>query len=93
MKNFVSYTVILLIFISSCASRQDVAYFQDEPVTASTKSLNSNFEIRFKTDDLLTIDVSALDPDVARPFNLPAVSYSSSVVLAQGTLKMQTYLS
>lgn len=87
-----SLWLCLIIFISSCASRQEVVYFQDEPITEATKSLNSDFEIRFKTDDLLTIDVSALDPEVARPFNLPAVSYNSSVVLAQGTLKMQTYL-
>jgi polysaccharide export outer membrane protein len=41
---------------------------------------------------LLTIDVAALDPDAVRPFNLPAVNYSESVISAQGTLKMQTYL-
>ena len=41
---------------------------------------------------MLTIDVAALDPDAVRPFNLPAVNYSESVISAQGTLKMQTYL-
>lgn len=74
-------------------TRQDIVYFQDEPVTAATESLNSNYEIKYQSDDLLTIDVSALDPEVARPFNLPAVSYNtSSVIAAQGNLKMQTYL-
>ncbi len=86
-------SLFLIVIVCSCASRQEIAYFQDEPLSDAVEGLKSNFEIRFKTDDLLTIDVSALDPDVARPFNLPAVSYNiSSVISAQGTLKMQTYL-
>ncbi|MGJ5643155.1 polysaccharide biosynthesis/export family protein [Formosa sp. S-31] len=84
--------IILILILSSCsASREHLVYFQDEPASDTTE-LN-NFEIKFKTDDLLTIDVSALDPEAARPFNLPAVSYNaSSILAAQGTLKMQTYL-
>ncbi len=81
-----------IIILSSCASRQDLVYFQDEPLTDAYSDMNSDFQIRFKPDDLLTIDVSALEPEAAKPFNLPAVSYNSSVISAQGTLKMQTYL-
>ena len=85
--------IICVVVLSSCASRQEIVYFQDEPVTEEIKSLNQNFEIRFKPDDLLTIDVSASDPEVAAPFNLPAVSYNTrSIIQANGTLKMQTYL-
>lgn len=84
--------LLILVVLSSCASRQDIAYFQDEPIQNGIENLNTNFEIRFKPDDLLTIDVSALEPDAARPFNLPAVSYNASVINAQGNLKMQTYL-
>lgn len=95
MKNQILNKLLLLlsvIVLSSCASRQELVYFQDEPLVNAQENLNSNFELRFKTDDLLTIDVSALDPEVARPFNLPAVSYNASVIDAQGRLKMQTYL-
>ncbi|MBT8266608.1 MAG: polysaccharide biosynthesis/export family protein [Bacteroidia bacterium] len=97
MKTFLKQfknTILLLsvIGVSSCASQKDIAYFQDEPLSNAVEGLPSNFEIRFKTDDLLTIDVSAIDPDVARPFNLPAVSYNANVISAQGNLKMQTYL-
>ena len=85
--------MIAVTMLSSCVSRQELVYFQDEPVTQdSENNINSNFEIRFKSDDLLTIDVSALEPDAARPFNLPAVSYNTSVINANGNLKMQTYL-
>ena len=91
-KSNIVIPILALIFISSCASREEIAYFQDEPIQNGIENLNANFEIRFKPDDLLTIDVSALDPEVAKPFNLPAVSYNASVINAQGNLKMQTYL-
>ncbi|MBP1841712.1 polysaccharide biosynthesis/export family protein [Formosa algae] len=83
---------IMALMLASCgAKRESIVYFQDEQATIQTEL--SEFEIRFKPDDLLTIDVSAIDPEAARPFNLPAVSYNTnSVDLAQGTLKMQTYL-
>ncbi len=86
------YIIILLVILSSCASRKDLVYFQDEPLSESELSSN-NYELTYKSDDLLTIDVSGLDPEATKPFNLPAVSYDvSSVINAQGRLKMQTYL-
>lgn len=85
------FVLLIVITLSSCASRQEVAYFQDEPLPAD-EFKNPNFEIVYKPDDLLTIDVSALDPEAARPFNLPAVTYNSNLLYAQGNLKMQTYL-
>jgi polysaccharide biosynthesis/export protein len=83
------FTIVLL---SSCASRQNIAYFQDEPLSAVVENSNSNFELHYKADDLLTINVSALDPKVARPFNLEATYTTQSVIDGQGTLKQQTYL-
>ena len=53
-------------------------------------SLNS--DLIYKPNDLLTINVSGLDPDAVKPFNLPVVAYSNSVISAEGNLKMQTYL-
>ena len=85
---------IIALILSSCgsANRENIVYFQDEQQIKGHSEM-SEFEIKFKPDDLLTIDVSAIDPEAARPFNLPAVSYNvTSVDLAQGTLKMQTYL-
>jgi len=101
MKKIMTYlskkiTVLVLIvtIFSSCASRQEMAYFQDKFITPENQIENMNtYELKYKPDDMLTIDVHALDPDAVRPFNLPAVSYNSSSVLsAQGNLKMQTYL-
>ncbi|MGV6831717.1 MAG: polysaccharide biosynthesis/export family protein [bacterium] len=56
------------------------------------EDLTSNFEIRFKTDDLLTIAVSSVEPAAAMPFNLPAIGTNATVDAAQGPLRIQTYL-
>jgi len=80
----------MIMLLGSCASKKNIIYFQDEPI--STIAKKQDFVLRFKTNDLLTIKVSALDPAVARPFNLEAVSTNTSVIDAQGSLKMQTYL-
>lgn len=84
--------VLVLVLLSSCASRQDIVYFQDEPISEGVANQNSNFELRYKTDDLLTIIVSSDDPVLAQPFNLQVASTTTSVIDAQGSLKMQTYL-
>ncbi|MFB9052823.1 polysaccharide biosynthesis/export family protein [Formosa undariae] len=84
--------LICSLALASCGgSRESIVYFQDEMANGSSKI--ADFELKFKPDDLLTIDVSGLDPEAAKPFNLPAVSYNAtSVISAQGNLKMQTYL-
>ncbi|WP_347925809.1 polysaccharide biosynthesis/export family protein [Pontimicrobium sp. SW4] len=84
--------LLALVTLSSCGSRQDIIYFQDEPLSEAIENQNSNFELRFKADDLLVINVSADDPKTVAPFNLNVVSTNNSVIDAQGTLKMQTYL-
>ena len=68
---YVRLVVILLgiIFITSCASRKDVVYFQD---TGNFETLvNTNeFVSKFKVDDLVSIHVSSLNPEASIPFNL-----------------------
>lgn len=92
LKHLAKHSLLFIVIIlSSCASRQDLVYFQDEPLPSAVFE-NPNFEIHYKTDDLITIDISALDPEAAKPFNLPVVTYSDNIMLAQGNLKMQTYL-
>lgn len=85
------FSLLTLLLLASCGSSKDIVYFQDEPLkNANIES--SFFELTYKIGDLLSIDVSGFDPETVRPFNLPAVSYSNSVISAQGSLKMQTYL-
>lgn len=68
---FNSYFFVLLgaIIMSSCASRKDVVYFQD--VSNFETQVNTNtFVSKFKVDDLVSINVSSLNPEASTPFNL-----------------------
>ena len=94
-KNIIKfYNIVMLLAIislTSCVSSKEIIYFQDEKIEKNDQvSLNS--DLIYKPNDLLTINVSGLDPDAVKPFNLPVVAYSNSVISAEGNLKMQTYL-
>ena len=58
-----------IAFITSCASRKDVVYFQD---TGNFETIvnNNDFVSKFKVDDLVSIFVSSLNPEASAPFNL-----------------------
>ena len=64
-----SLILVLNFVLFSCASRQDVVYFQNtgnfETLIDANKSVT-----KFKVDDLVSIYVSSLDPQASEPFNL-----------------------
>lgn len=68
-KYSISSLVIAIAFLTSCASRKDVVYFQD---TGNFETLvnNNDFVSKFKVDDLVSIHVSSLNPEASAPFNL-----------------------
>jgi len=83
---------IALFILSSCASRKNLVYFQDEPLEAGVL-VSEPEQLIYKPDDILTINVSALDPETVRPFNLPVVSNNAGLGLnAQANLQVQSYL-
>jgi polysaccharide export outer membrane protein len=85
-------SILVLILSTSCASRKDLVYFQDELVEDNQMASEPK-QLIYKTDDILTINVSALDPDTVKPFNLPVVSNNSNnLIAAQGNIQIQTYL-
>ncbi|MEM7485798.1 MAG: polysaccharide biosynthesis/export family protein [Bacteroidota bacterium] len=63
------FLIVFVIFLSSCASRQDVVYFQDAG-TFETLISDNAFSPKFKVDDLISIHVSTLNPEASAPFNL-----------------------
>ncbi len=87
-------SLLSILLITSCASRQDLVYFQDEAITSAIENQNSNFGLTYQTNDLLTINVSlsATNQDATKPYNLPLISSGSLDNGAQGNLAMQTYL-
>lgn len=77
--------------LTSCGSTKDIVYFQDEPLSNAILKANET-ELTYKTGDILTINVSALDPDAVRPFNLPIATYGSLDNGNEDNSRMQSYL-
>jgi polysaccharide export outer membrane protein len=90
VKKTIPFLFILLLF--SCASRKDSVYYQNIDTLSSDKS--NSYEIKIQPDDLLTIIVSADDPETAIPFNLSAVSIPSTynMMATRGQETLQAYL-
>ncbi len=67
--------VLCTLFLFSCGTKQDIVYFQGVDAIGSSKSI-IQFNPTIKSDDMLTIVVSALDQDLVRPFNLPTITFT-----------------
>ncbi len=73
----ISLRNVLFIFLSigllySCASKKDLVYLQGIENQKSYEA-SLKYEIKLQPDDLLSIVVSAENPEVTTPFNLPQV--------------------
>jgi len=84
-KYLLFFSISMLI---SCGSKRDIVYFQDVDSVGTSKSIN-NYISTIQPDDMLTIVVSALDQDAARPFNLTSVTYDG---FGTGRATQQNYL-
>lgn len=62
-------TAGLFLFLTSCVSSKKMVYFQNSGEKIS-KEILQNYEPTIEPDDLLTINVSAIDAEAALPFNL-----------------------
>ncbi|MAN58610.1 MAG: sugar transporter [Flavobacteriaceae bacterium] len=69
--------LLLCLLVGSCVSRKEIAYFQGmEALAAAQTAGEAPLEIR--PNDLLSITVSAFNPEAARPFNLVIESRPST---------------
>ena len=64
--------LIILGLFSGCVSSKKINYFQVTEAVKLNETL-TNYEPKIQFGDLLNINVSSLDPDVALPFNLTEV--------------------
>ena len=91
MTNIKPIALVLSLFfvLISCGSREDIVYFQNVDQVVASRSIK-NYNAIIKPDDQLTINVSALDMDLVRPFNL----VNGSFIDASGDINrvQQTYL-
>ena len=89
---FSIFAVAVLLFSTSCNSYKQVPYFQniDSISLAASQGL---YDARIMPKDLLTITVSTLDPNAARPFNLiVSNTFAANNSLTTGQGSLQTYL-
>lgn len=82
--------VFILLAITSCVSKKEIIYFQNDEANQSL--INNNYKIIFKPNDLVQITVSAIDIDAVKPFNLPAVTYTTTTNSVAGPPQQQSYL-
>ena len=78
------------IFVFSCASKDDVVYFNGVSSADNSIGLDS-YSPTYHIDDELVIIVNALDAEAARPFNKTSVSVSTDMLDARGRERVQTY--
>jgi polysaccharide export outer membrane protein len=85
IKNIITVSIFLFLLLSSCASRKDIVYFNKTNSISDTlnKVANKNYEPKFKSDDLLSITVTASDFEAAVPFNLIAPPINSLSVTSE----------
>ncbi len=63
------FFAILIILLSSCSTKKDLAYFDDIKDIKSGKLLSSDYQIKIEPNDELTIWVSSLVPEASIQFN------------------------
>lgn len=92
--NKLNIAILIILFFNSCATRKNLVYFQDEPLEkASMGTFSEPKQLIYKADDILSINVSALDPETVKPFNLPVVSNNTLDVMSpNGAIQNQSYL-
>ena len=81
---------LFIIVFSSCVSKKNINYFQND--LSITNKNNTNYALKFKSDDLLVINVMSKDLDAVKSFNMPSISYDVITNTAMGTPKLQNYL-
>jgi polysaccharide export outer membrane protein len=81
--------LFFVLILVSCASRKDVAYLQNVDSDKNSSEL-LNYEPRLQNDDLLSIIISADQPEATLPFNMPQIQGNYQINENQDGIK--TYL-
>ncbi|NVK51715.1 MAG: polysaccharide biosynthesis/export family protein [Flavobacteriaceae bacterium] len=81
--------ILLLLGLSSCVSKKKILYFQDDATIVENVQ---QFALKFKKDDLLTINVSSKNLETVKAYNLPVVAYNAATNTVNGIPKQQSYL-
>jgi polysaccharide export outer membrane protein len=92
MIKVTKFIIVLLgvLLLNACAHKKDLIYFQFDEI--DQEKVTNNYQLTFKSDDLVQIIVSTKDLISAQPFNLPIATTSPTAISAQGNPILQSYL-
>ena len=75
-KNFIYLVLAAVLLVSSCATPNNIAYFQNKVVDQPEK-VDKHGGIVIQPKDMLSIVVSSRNPELVAMFNLPVVTYQA----------------
>ncbi len=82
------FICVSFLFLCSCASRKKIVYLQN--IEQKNSYAVEKNEVKLQPDDLINIIVSAENPEVTIPFNLPQIQGNYDINEKQSAIK--TYL-
>jgi polysaccharide export outer membrane protein len=91
---FITLALLALVSLAGCGSSQNVAYLQDADSLYATEYADKQamlYDARILPKDLLTISISATDPESVRPFNLTVPAHTTGLTTTSQP-QLQTYL-
>lgn len=94
LNSFIKFSFFILsisLVFTSCVSKKKLLYLQDIEQIVDNPA-NTNYNISISPNDLLTINISAINPEAVAPFNQPLIGRPSLNSDAQGVQQLQTYL-
>ena len=75
-KNFIYLVLAAVLLVSSCATPNNIAYFQNRLIDRP-EQIDKHGGIVIQPKDMLSIVVSSKNPELVVMFNLPVVSYQA----------------
>jgi polysaccharide biosynthesis/export protein len=87
-KIHVVFYLFILITLNSCVSKKKIIYLQGQQNQSSNEV---NYEPLIQNDDLLSITISSVEPELAAPFNIEQLQ-SASGTSSSSSLTKSTYL-
>ncbi|MEI6864730.1 polysaccharide biosynthesis/export family protein [Flavicella sp.] len=85
MSKIYAVLILMVVLLSSCASKKDLLYFQG--IDTKEQVLNTDFSPKIKAGDQLSIMISALDPLAVIPFN----SFKPNMGTGNGNVELLPY--
>lgn len=84
--------VLVVLTMTSCASKKDFLYLQSTAASTATESVSS-YETTIQPDDVLLLLIASENAEVSAPYNLKAYSILNTTEAgAIGREQMQTYI-